>query len=355
VVHFGVEFTRSKNRSGTTVHLKIGKTTDISLQEARNVVKRLRAEQALGVDHHAQQQARKAVLTFSEFFENHYLPYVKPRKRSWYSDESLYRVHLKDAFGGKRLNFISRQEIQSFHTAMKETGRAAATCNHMIKLMKHSLNLAIDWGMLDKNPASRIPQFFEDNKKEVYLSDEEMQRLMTVLRTDENRPVCLAAIFMLSTGARVGETLSARWVDISRTNRVWRIPATNSKSKKIRAVPLNDSALEVLDQLETEGNFEYLFRSQLGARFTTISKVFSRIRKKAGLPFISLHTLRHQHASMLVNSGRGIYEVKQLLGHADIKTTERYSHLSTKTLQAASDSASEMIQSAMQVKLDEAA
>jgi hypothetical protein len=122
----------------------------------------------------------------------------------------------------------------------------------------------------------------------------------------------------------------------------------------LRSVPLNDSALDVLKQLNTDTDgFEFLFRSRLEGRFTTISKAFNRIRKLAGLSFLNLHLLRHQHASFLVNSWRTIYEVKQLLGHADIKTTERYSHLSSKTLQAASDCASDMIQNAMQVEVSE--
>ena len=77
---------------------------------------------------------------------------------------------------------------------------------------------------------------------------------MNVLRTDENRPVCLIAMFLLSTGARLNEALSATWSQIDRENRVWRISAINSKSKRMRSVPLNDSALEVLAQLETEGS-----------------------------------------------------------------------------------------------------
>jgi integrase len=52
---------------------------------------------------------------------------------------------------------------------------------------------------------------------------------------------------------------------------------------------------------DTDG-FEFLFRSRLEGRFTTISKAFNRIRKLAGLSFLNLHLLRHQHASFLVNS-----------------------------------------------------
>ncbi len=336
---------------GQTKYIKLGTSDLITLAQARAKGKTLKAEIALGADPRGEANAKKAVLTYAEFFENHYMPYITPRKRSFYSDESLYRLRLKETFGNQKLTAITKVAIQSLHTKLMAEGLAAATCNHYIKLIKHSLNLAIDWNMLEKNPASRIPLYLEDNKKEVYLSEDQLQSLMTVLRTDANRPVCLIAIFLLSTGCRLNEALSAKWSDIDKGTRVWRILASNSKSKKIRSVPLNNSALEVLGQLDTAtDNFEYLFRSRLGGRFTTITKAFDRIRRRAGLPFLNLHLLRHQHASFLVNSGRTIYEVKQLLGHSDIKTTERYAHLSTKTLQAASDCASTMIQNAMKSK-----
>jgi len=165
-------------------------------------------------------------------------------------------------FGGKLLNQISRQQIQSFHTALRESGLAAATANHQVKLLRRALNLAVEWGMLEKNPAAQISLFAEDNKVENYLDQEELERLLTVLRTDRNRPVCHIVLFLLSTGARLNEALQARWRQCDRVNHVWRIPASNSKSKKIHSVPLNDAALDILNQLDTEGRYEYLFDRQ---------------------------------------------------------------------------------------------
>ena len=64
------------------------------------------------------------------------------------------------------------------------------------------------------NPASKVPLFHEDNKVENYLSDAELERLLTVLRTDENRTVCQIALLLLSSGCRLNELLSAKWVDV---------------------------------------------------------------------------------------------------------------------------------------------
>ena len=57
-------------------------------------------------------------------------------------------------------------------------------------------------------------------------------------------------------------------------------------------------------------------------------------RIRAGLPDVRIHDLRHTFASTLVNQGVPLYEVQKLLGHAQIRTTERYAHLSQSKLQA---------------------
>src|SRR5690606_12599380 len=160
------------------------------------------------------------------------------------------------------------------------------------------------------------------------------------------RNACNVALFLLSTGARLNEALSATWANIDREHRVWRIPAADSKSKKVRSVPLNDAAIEVLDQLSSEGQNEHLFVTKAGKRYQHLHPTWKRIREKAGMPWLRLHDLRHQYASMLVNSGSSLYLVQQILGHADPQITTRYAHLSTATLQDAASQASKAISGA---------
>lgn len=344
----GTYYLRYKDTNGKTCHQKIGRTTDINLNDARKKAKALKSEIALGSDPRAEDKARKAIPTLTQFMQDHYIPYVKPRKRTWWKDEDMFRLRLKSEFGHKRLNQITRQQIQAFHTGVKSEGKSASTCNHYIKMLRHALNLAVEWDMLEKNPAAGIKLFHEDNQVEHYLGAEELDLLLHILRTDENRSVCLIALFLLSTGARLNEALQAKWGHVDRERRVWRIPSANSKSKKVRAVPLNDSAIDVLEELDTEGSFEYLFiNRKTGEPYTTIYKVWCRIRNNAGLPHLRIHDLRHQYASFLVNSGRTLYEVQQILGHSDPMVTQRYAHLSTKALQIAANSAADIISGAM--------
>ena len=345
----GTYYLRYKDDSKKTCHKRIGSTADLNLADARKQAKVLKGEIAAGVN--VKGEPKKVMLTYDTFFQDEYLPYVTPRKRSWKRDEELYRLRIKKVFGGLKLDAITRQQIQTFHTAILDEGLSPASADHHVKLLRQSLNLAIEWDMLDKNPAAKVPLFNVDNKVEHYLDDEQLGRLLAVLRSpDSPRSVCQIALFLLSTGARLNEALSAKWADIDRATRVWRIPATVSKSRKIRVVPLNDSALEVLAELDTKGQFEHLFvNRQTGKPYTTIMKVWSRLRLKAGLPHFRIHDLRHSFSSFLINSGRTLYEIQNILGHSDPKVTQRYAHLSSKSMQEAANSASIMIQRGMPI------
>ncbi|MBK8305528.1 MAG: tyrosine-type recombinase/integrase [Gammaproteobacteria bacterium] len=337
-------YLRYRDATGKTCHERIGAVRDISLADARKKAKELKAKIALGANPQEQARAAKAVLTLKEFLEEKYTPYASARKRSFTYDESMIRLRIVPTLGHFQLNQLTRHQIQTFHTDLRTEGLAPATCDHHLKLLRAALNLAVQWEMLDKNPVAKVPLFREDNRLERYLTDDELNRLLLALRTSKARMVSNAMLFLLATGARLNEALQTRWEHIDKANRTWRIPAANSKSKRVRSVPLNDAALEVLTNLGTEGKNEYLFiNTKTKEPLTVVNTVWGRIRIAAGLPNLRIHDLRHQHASMLVNSGRSLYEVQQILGHSDPSVTQRYAHLSTRTLQDASNSASEKI------------
>lgn len=344
----GTYFLRYKNGNGKTSYIKIARTNEMTLADARKKAKLLKLEISNGADPSNEKRIQKAVPTLAVFYEDYYKPYAAVHKRSASSDHQIYTCRLESRFGHLRLNQFTKTMIIGFHNELRESGLAGATCDHYVKFLRHAFNLAIDWDMLKENPASGVKLFNLDNKVEHYLSETELQTLMTVLQTGANRPVCMISMFLLSTGARMNEVLSAKWCQINRETRTWKIPALNSKSKKVRSVPLNDSALDIISQLDTEAEFEYLFVNRVtGNPYTNIHKAWGKIRDQAGLPQLRIHDLRHQYASFLVNSGRTLYEVQQILGHSTSKVTERYSHLSSATLQAAANSASVMINAAM--------
>jgi len=332
-------FLRYKDKSGKTCHQKLGRTTDISLAAVRQKAKALKAEITLGADPRgAEKKARKEELSFEKFMTEEYFPFITPRKRSVTRDRELAR-RLIATFGKTPLSKLNRKDIQKFHTDLREVeGLAPATADLHLRCLKHALFLALDWNLMEgKNPVSRMPMYNADNRVENLLTDEELQRLLGVLRSDANRPVCLVMMFLLSTGARLNEALKATWDQIDIPNRVFKISASNSKSKKTRSVPLNDSALEVLKQLGTESKAGPLFLGRGGSRLTTITKVWHRIRLKAKLPKMRIHDARHTMAQLMCNSGRSLLEVQAVLGHANYSTTTRYARLSMNTLHQAAN------------------
>jgi len=126
----------------------------------------------------------------------------------------------------------------------------------------------------------------------------------------------------------------------------WCIPATNSKSKRVRSVPLNDMALGALNA--NQSDHEHVFINHRTEKpYSNIHKSWYRIRNKAGLPHLRAHDLRHSFASLIVNSGESLFTLMRLLGHSTPIMAARYGHLSTKTLQIASNAASVSIQAAM--------
>jgi integrase len=195
--------------------------------------------------------------------------------------------------------------------------------------------------MLDRNVLKGIELFHLDNAVEHYLDDEQVDRLVKVLRTHPNRMVSLITAFLLSTGARLREALCAEWKQVDVANAKWRIPATNSKSKKLKVLPLNTSALWVIEQLKSQGTSRYLFPSPVTDKpYSGISRAWYVIRREAELPDnIRIHDLRHTFASRLVSNGRTIFEVQMLLGHADPRMSQRYAHLSPRKAQEASNAA----------------
>jgi integrase len=337
----GTYYLRYKNDDGKTCHQKLGSTTEVKLADAKERALQLKAEIRMGKDPKEETSKRKAIPTFSGFFEGKYLPHVKQHKRTWSNDDQMYKTHLNEVFGHLKLTAIKKEAVQKFHSGLKQKGLTGSTCDHYLKLMRHALNLAVDWDIIESNQLARVKLFRECNQVERYMNDAELAGLLKVLHTDDNRPVSNLALFLLATGARNNEARQAKWDDIDVVSRLWQIPAVNSKSKKIRNVPLNDAALEVLAKVNTQDEFEYVFVNlNTGKPYACVKKTWHRLRAAAGLPKLRLHDLRHQFASMLVNAGRSLYEVQQILGHSDPKVTERYAHLTPSTLQQAANSVS---------------
>ncbi len=347
-------------KAGTTKYVNLGPLSEVTLHQARTLATEMKARiRAQGLDPRAEINARKAVLTFDEFFHLHYLKHAMTHKRSWRRDEQLYRIRIKDVFGNKRLTEITRFQISAFHTNLRAEGiLSPASCDLHLRFLKHAFNLAIDWGLLAaQNPALRIPLFNVENFVNNIPSDLELARLFEVLRTDENRTVCQIVLLLIATGMRVQELLTSRWSNIDLPARVLRVNAIHSKNAKQRIVALSDSSVEIINQLDTREKYAHLFiNKKTGRAYTTIAKVFDRLRKKAGLPNFRCHDTRHLNATLMIRAGVSLHIVMESLGHSNPTiTARRYCHIDSKTRQLAVAHVSAAMQGAMQLVVKEAA
>ena len=349
--------TRSYHRLGSVSELNVAEARRKALLLAGEVPTRNSGPMQLHptVNHRPVVKAigsAKAVPTSSGYFDGIYLPsYAKPRLRSWKKTDGIFRMYLREKFGDCRLDLIDRQEFQAYHVGLLNKPMSPAMADHVARCLHAVLSHAVRNQVISVSPIAGVRLLRVDNRKEQYMSPEELQRLMGVLRTDSNVAVCRVAQLLISTGTRLSEATSAQWSDIDLENRRWFIPAATAKSKRGRSVPLNDTAMEVLMAIraaDPDHRAAHVFMSaKTGEHLRYVHKVWDRLRQKAGLPTLRIHDLRHQYASFLINQGRSLYEVQKLLGHSSSLVTERYLHLTAGSLMDAANSASIAIKSAM--------
>lgn len=318
--------------NGKKRHITLGNPRVITLDEAR-----LAARSHLRLVHSSQDQQSLNLsanaITVGEFFEDQYLPYVKTYKRSWGTDESMIRNHILPQLGAQAMAAVRAPDIARMVQSMKEKDFAPGTINRMLVLLRYGYKLALRWKVegLEVNPAQDLKNIKNDNKIERYLTPEQTVALMAAVRESENPALQNIVPFLIYTGARKREALDARWADIDWQQSSWKIPKT--KSGKIRHVPLSSGALELLGRmrawsgLKAPGSDLLFPNPRTGLPFVSIYYSWDTARKQAGVPELRIHDLRHSFASFLVNAGRSLYEVQELLGHADIRTTSRYAHL----------------------------
>ena len=342
---FYFRFTDSR---GKQRQIRIGLHGEISLDQARKLVAKYKNQLILGVDPFEEKEVRKQVPQFEEFVNSSYLPYIKTYKRSWACDVSILKNHLLPRLGKKYLDEISLPDLLKIHNARREAGAAPGSINRMVVLIRYIYNLAIKWntpGVKD-NPSKSIPMMEENNKKERYLTQPEAVRLYEAVCSSENLMLKHIVPMLILTGARKREVLDAKWADFDVVRRVWRIPI--SKSGRARHIPLAEGALHILERLPRIEGCEYPFANPTTKRpYANIFELWNTARCRAGLADVRLHNLRHSFASLLINQGRTLYEVQHLLGHTQVKTTQRYAHLSHDTLLDAANAATKAMTGVM--------
>lgn len=337
-------YLRYRNNRGVAHQLKLGDERDLSLTQARTLAEKARNKIAMGEDPSEERFALRQIPTFAQFIDDQYMPYVKTYKRSWNTDVSLLKNHLLPRFAKRHLDAITRQDIVKMHHDRRASGAAPGSANRLLIMMRYIFNLALKWEVpgIKSNPCAGVPLLEVNNKMERYLSVEEAQRLYVAVCKSDNTMLKFIVPMLILTGARKREVLDAKWQDFDFTRRIWRIPM--SKSGKARHVPMSDGAMTVLNSLPRNAKTDYVFANpKTNKPFVSIFVAWNTSRKSVGLSDVRMHDLRHSFASLLINSGRTLYEVQHILGHTQVKTTQRYAHLSENTLLDAANAATRAV------------
>ena len=233
--------------------------------------------------------------------------------------------HLDPFFGSSNLLSISPKMLTRYKVLRREEGAAAGSINKELAMLSKAFSLAVmEWEWLKENPVSRVPREKEDNQRDRWLTKDEEKRLL------ENSPEWLCEIinFALHTGLRQDELLSLEWNRVNLFRKTILIQKT--KNGKPKTLPLNKIALDVLNRKSKvksiKNGLVFFNRSGKKIHVSNLKRTFYLVMKKAGIKDFRWHDLRHTFATRLAQAGVDLYKISKLLGHRDIKMTQRYSH-----------------------------
>lgn len=226
------------------------------------------------------------------------------------------------------LSDIKKVHIRQYQQKRLETVKNA-TINREISFAKASINAVNrDFELNMKNPFSDI-KFTEDDTIPNFLGFSDVEKLLDSAKRVNDTHLYDYLALLVYTGARPIELLTLTWDNVYLDKRFYIVRNQWSKNKRTMYKYLNDTALEILANRKHLG--EYVFTNpKTGDRYYDFKNQFKTCKKLAGVN-CRMYDLRHTYASWLVQKGVTIYTVKELLGHRDISSTERYAHLDYST------------------------
>ena len=307
---------------------KIGDHGVVTCEQARSTAQKWLLEVSQGKDPSSEKQELRVVPTVKEL-AGQYMREHAPRKKasSQKEDQRLWNQFILPTLGALKVTSLDRSDIAKLHHSLQHM---PTTANRVLSLLSKALNLAELWGYRQNhsNPCLHIKKYGEQ-KRERFLSQDEIARLMQVLGEEEresHNPWSVHAIrLLLITGCRLNEILSLKWEEVDFDNQCLRL--RDSKTGK-KLVYLSTAAIEILKNIprETENPF-VICGGKEGAHLINLQKPWGRIRTKAGLDDVRLHDLRHTFASIAASNGLSLPIIGALLGHKQTQTTARYAHL----------------------------
>lgn len=310
----------------------------MTFSQAKDVARGLLSDVVRGKDPVAEGKAYKEAPSVADLADQYLTSHAIPKKRprSVKNDKAALRRFILPKLGGKKVAEITGRDIQQLHTGLRKTPYLA---NRTLALLSTMFELSVRWGYRPNNPAKGIAKFHEE-KRDRWLSDDELARLLSALDDHPNQVAANAIRLQLLTGARIGEVLSARWENFDFDRGVWTKPSHHTKQKRTEHLPLSASALELLRGMsDVAGDSSaFLFPGRKPDKpIADLKRLWKSVTASAGLEDYRIHDNRHTHASHLVSSGMSLAIVGRLLGHTNPMTTQRYAHLADDPLRAAAE------------------
>ncbi|MBU1872081.1 MAG: tyrosine recombinase XerC [Candidatus Omnitrophica bacterium] len=275
-----------------------------------------------------------------------FLRYLEIEKN--YSSFTLlnYQGDLKDFsnfLGDLPLEKIDYLNLRRYLAHLKENNFKPRTVARKLSCLRSFFRFLCRDGYLKSNPAVSLTTFKLDKHLPSFLTEEEVNKLLAINLSSDERSLRDKAILetFYSTGMRISELVGLNVEDIDFISGVTK---AKGKGKKERLLPVGEHALRAikayLDKRKKQSTA--LFLNKSGTRLTTrgtrnvVSKYIRLASLKQG---ISAHSLRHSFATHLLNRGADLRSVQELLGHANLSTTQIYTHLTTEKLKSVYDKA----------------
>jgi integrase len=315
----------------------IGSVGDWTTTAARNEAKRIKGQVRVnGYDPLAELQVKRAEPTVADLIQR-YVDEHLPRKRARSAKEDTYNLKHLAPLARTKVADVNFADIDALHRKITKAGTPVAA-NRVHALASKMFSLAIKWQWRSDNPCRGVAKNPE-NKRERYLSADELSRLHAALAAFTKQSSANAIRFLILTGARRGEAFAAKWSDIDLTAGTWTKPASTTKQKKTHVVPLSGPARLLLADMQRNATGEFLFPGRVDGHQADIGGAWDVIRKAAKIDGVRLHDLRHTYASVLASGGTSLHVIGSLLGHSEPRTTMRYAHLSDDALRSATERA----------------
>lgn len=236
--------------------ITLGRFPDLTVEKARRDAAQILAAIASGANPAEAKRVHRGEMTFSELFKTYIDRHAKLHKKTASEDEQRYRQYLEKPLGKKKLTTISRPVIATLHSSITAEGHPVVA-NRVLALMSTVFGRAVEWSIVENNPAKGIRRNPEKSRDR-FIQTDEMKSFFQALTDEPNDTVRDYLILSLFVGARRANVLEMRWRDVRFNDCVWRIPDT--KNGTPQNLPLTNDAMMILtERRKTYGDSEFVF------------------------------------------------------------------------------------------------